>query len=78
ATIIVTSGNTEPLPIIDTPSATTTWAVGQQITFSGRATDLEDGNLPDSSLTWSLVIEHCATVNRDSCHEHHIQDWDGT
>ncbi len=35
-----------PTPVINTPTAGITWAVGQTINFSGSATDLQDGTLP--------------------------------
>jgi hypothetical protein len=47
--------------------------VGDTITFSGSATDAEDGQLPASSLSWSLVLHHCPST----CHTHVIQDFAG-
>ena len=41
--------------MINTPAAGTTWKVGDVITFSGSATDAQDGTLPASALTWELV-----------------------
>ena len=38
---------------IDTPAAGTTWTVGDTITFSGHATDAQQGTLPASALSWS-------------------------
>ena len=51
-TITVGTANTVPTPVIDTPSASLTWAVGDPIGFSGHATDAQDGALPASALTW--------------------------
>jgi hypothetical protein len=48
--------------------------VGDVITFSGHATDAQDGALPASALTWSLVLQHCP----DTCHEHPLQTFAGT
>jgi hypothetical protein len=42
-TITVGSGNTPPAPVIDAPSPSLTWAVGDTISFSGHATDAQDG-----------------------------------
>jgi PKD domain/Putative Ig domain len=67
--VIVSAGNSPPVPVIATPSSTTTWAVGQTIAFSGSADDGEGSPLPGSALTWSLVMHHCPS----SCHEHPIQ-----
>jgi glucose/arabinose dehydrogenase len=67
--------NTAPTATIDSPSSTTTWKVGDNISFSGSATDPQDGPLPASSLTWSLIMNHCPSQN--SCHQHVIQDFAG-
>jgi glucose/arabinose dehydrogenase len=77
-TIIVTAGNTPPLPVIDTPKAGSTWGVGDTINVSGHAADAEQGTLPGTSLSWSLTIQHCASGNIESCHAHPVEDWDGT
>jgi glucose/arabinose dehydrogenase len=74
-TITITPGNESPVAIIDTPVATTTWSVGQTITFTGHGTDPQQGNLPASALTWHLRMQHCETVS--SCHSHYLQDWTG-
>ncbi len=36
------------------------------ITFSGSATDAQDGTLPASALSWELVLQHCPS----NCHTH--------
>jgi glucose/arabinose dehydrogenase/PKD repeat protein len=68
-TITVGAGNTPPTPVIDSPSSSLTWAVGDTINFSGHATDTQDGPLPASALTWRLIIHHCTT----GCHTHTVQ-----
>jgi glucose/arabinose dehydrogenase/PKD repeat protein len=73
--VAVTVGNTPPTAIIDVPTTSLTWKVGDTIRFSGHATDPADGTLPASRLTWSLALEHCATAT--SCHEHPLQDFVG-
>ncbi len=65
--------NTPPVPVISTPIVGTKWKVGDPIAFSGSATDEQDGALPASALSWSLVMQHCPSI----CHEHTIQDWTG-
>jgi glucose/arabinose dehydrogenase len=77
-TVIVTAGNMPPVPVIDTPAQGATWAVGDDVKFSGHATDLDEGDLPGTSLTWSLTIQHCATLALESCHAHPITEWAGT
>ena len=72
--ITISVGNTPPSPVIDTPSAALTWAVGDLISFSGHATDSQDGNVPAAALTWDLILQHCTSLG---CHEHPQQSWTG-
>jgi glucose/arabinose dehydrogenase/PKD repeat protein len=71
----ITVGNTAPVTVIDAPAATLTWQVGQTISFSGHATDAQDGTLPASALTWKEIVHHCATPT--DCHTHLIQTFTG-
>ena len=64
-------GNDAPTAVID--AATTPWKVGQTITFSGHATDPEEGTLSASRLTWDLTLMHCPL----DCHEHPLQTFVG-
>jgi glucose/arabinose dehydrogenase len=73
ATVTVTVGNTPPTATITTPAAGTTWKVGDVITFSGSATDAQDGALPASALTWDLILHHCPS----NCHTHLVQSFSG-
>ena len=75
ASVTITVGNTAPVAVIDSPSATLTWQVGQTISFSGHATDAQDGALPPAALTWSVILHHCAT--QTNCHTHPIQTFTG-
>lgn len=69
APITITANNAPPTPVIDTPLSSLTWAVGDTISFSGHATDAQDGSLPASALSWTLIIQHCPS----NCHTHLIQ-----
>jgi glucose/arabinose dehydrogenase len=69
AELVVDASNAPPVPSIDTPDPSLTWAVGDTISFSGSATDPEDGVLPASALSWDIVMMHCPA----DCHEHVIQ-----
>jgi hypothetical protein len=71
--ITVGQGNTPPAPVIDAPTASLTWAVGDTINFSGHATDAQDGTLPASALSWSIILHHCTT----GCHTHLVQTFSG-
>ena len=57
ATLTVTS-NHRPEATIDTPVDGTTYAAGEEISFSGHGFDIEDGALAPSALTWELVFHH--------------------
>ena len=72
--LTISAGNTAPRATIDSPSSTT-WKVGDNISFSGSATDSQDGSLAASNLTWYLIMHHCSSQN--SCHEHVVQDFAG-
>jgi glucose/arabinose dehydrogenase len=75
ASVTVTAGNTAPTGVIDSPTSSLTWKVGDTINFSGHATDPQEGTLPASALTWSLIIHHCFTPT--DCHTHLIQTING-
>jgi glucose/arabinose dehydrogenase/PKD repeat protein len=74
SSVTIAAGNTPPVPVIDTPAASTTWKVGDVINFTGHATDTQSGTLGASALTWSLVLQHCPST----CHEHPLQSFSGT
>jgi glucose/arabinose dehydrogenase/PKD repeat protein len=71
--VTITVGNTAPTATILTPTAGTTWRVGDVIGFSGSATDAQDGTLPASALNWKLTMQHCPS----NCHAHDIQSFAG-
>ena len=58
ATVTIVVGNTPPTPTITSPASGATFAVGQSITLTGSATDIQDGTLPPSSLTWTVLRFH--------------------
>ncbi len=69
--------NTPPTATIS-PETPTLWSVGETINFTGSATDTEDGgSLPASSLSWSLVLQHCFQFDPTNCHGHSIESWPG-
>ena len=72
--MVITAGNAPPSATIGTPSASLTWKVGDVIAFSGSATDPQDGSLPPSALSWSLILHHCPS----NCHTHPLQNYSGT
>jgi glucose/arabinose dehydrogenase len=72
-TVTITAGNAPPTAVLEAPTDAFTWAVGEPVDFSGSATDTQDGALPASALSWSVVMHHCPT----NCHSHPIEDFDG-
>jgi glucose/arabinose dehydrogenase len=73
----ISAGNTPPEVSIGSPPPTTTWAVSESISFSGSATDAQNGTLPASALSWSLILHHCSPDDPSNCHEHPVQDFLG-
>jgi hypothetical protein len=72
--LTISAGNTRPTATISAPLSSTTWKVGDRLSFSGSATDQQDGTLSASKLTWSLILHHCP---ESVCHEHPVQDFAG-
>ncbi|HEY2958684.1 MAG TPA: PA14 domain-containing protein [Actinomycetota bacterium] len=73
--VTIAAGNSPPTAVIDAPAPTLTWRAGDTISFSGHASDPQDGALPAAKLNWSLILHHCATPT--DCHTHPVQDWTG-
>ena len=59
-TTSVTATNTAPSVTSITPSAGTTWSVGQTISYDATATDPQEV-LPSSAYTWLVERQDCAT-----------------
>ena len=71
--VTISVGNNPPAPVIDSPSSSLTWKVGDTIAFSGHASDPQDGTEPASRLSWTVVLYHCPS----NCHTHTIQTFSG-
>ncbi len=54
----IDSGNTAPEPTIQSPAAGQRFAVGETLTLTGSASDPEEGALPASSLSWTVIRHH--------------------
>lgn len=74
-TLQILVGTGAPTAVIDTPATNLSFKVGDQVSFSGHATDPQQGTLPASALTWRLLLQHCYAA--DNCHTHYVQEWDG-
>jgi glucose/arabinose dehydrogenase len=75
ADVTITSNNSAPTMTIATPTSAATWAVGDGISFSGSASDPQDGAVPASAITWTLTLQHCTTPS--TCHSHVVQTFTG-
>lgn len=73
--LVVSPGNSPPTVKIASPLSTLKFKVGQRISFSGSATDPEEGPLPAAALSWNLVIHHCTSGG--NCHEHADETFPG-
>jgi glucose/arabinose dehydrogenase len=69
ASIDITVGN-PPVATINTPASGATYNAGDAISFSGSATDEEDGILPASAFHWTVLFHH-------NVHTHPFQEYSG-
>ncbi|GIF64195.1 hypothetical protein Ais01nite_22300 [Asanoa ishikariensis] len=74
-TVQILVGTGAPTAVIDTPASNPNFKVGDAVSFSGHATDPQQGTLPASALHWQLLMQHCYAA--DNCHTHNVQEWDG-
>ncbi|QOV89161.1 PQQ-dependent sugar dehydrogenase [Humisphaera borealis] len=58
AVALTAVSNQYPTPTIGAPAATLKYVAGQSISFSGIGTDPEDGTVPASRMSWSVVFYH--------------------
>jgi glucose/arabinose dehydrogenase len=58
APIAIVSGNTAPVPSIAQPVNGSHYNAGDTIAYAGGATDDEDGAIPASGLSWTIVFHH--------------------
>jgi hypothetical protein len=63
ATLLVQPGNTPPVATIQSPAPAATFAVGQAVTLTGAGTDVQDGTLPASRLSWTVLLHHDTHVH---------------
>ena len=69
ATVNISAG-TPPVGTISTPAAGTKYDAGDTISFSGSATDLQDGTLPATAFKWVIMLHH-------NTHTHPFEEFDG-
>jgi PKD repeat protein len=59
-TVQIQAGNSPPVPVITVPASSDTFRVGQVVNLTGSATDPDDGALPASRLSWTVILHHNA------------------
>ena len=70
-------GTSAPVPVINSPTSTSLFRVGDTINFSGGATDVEDGTLSASQLQWDIVLVHGNSIDPTNTHTHALQSFTG-
>lgn len=56
--VLAVTSNKPPVATITTPATGATYTAATDLLFSGSARDEEDGALPPSAMTWSIVFHH--------------------
>jgi uncharacterized protein with LGFP repeats len=67
-TLAVVPDNYAPTLTLQTPPSGSTFAVGDTVALSASATDQEDGSLPATQTSWSVLLLHCPYSG--PCHTH--------
>ncbi|WP_432824871.1 LamG-like jellyroll fold domain-containing protein [Dactylosporangium sp. CA-092794] len=63
ATTTVTVGSMPPIPTITAPLNNTVYQPGQTVNYAGSATDPDQGPLPASALSWTVLLHHNTHVH---------------
>ncbi len=58
ATVVLSAGNTAPSVTITSPTPDQRFDVGEPLVLRGSATDAQDGTLPASALSWTVIRRH--------------------
>ena len=69
-TLSIQAGNTPPTANTTSPPANSHYDIGDTISFSGTASDAQDGAIPPSSMAWSVILNHCSDATYTICHTH--------
>ena len=63
ATKRITVGSTAPTVNILTPVNNALYSAGDTVSFTGTASDAEDGTLPDSAYKWTVAFHHADHIH---------------
>ena len=64
ATVPITLGSLPPVATIGVPAAGTPVRAGETVFYQGVATDLDEGRLPPTALSWTILLHHNDHVHR--------------
>jgi glucose/arabinose dehydrogenase len=71
STLVIQVGNTPPTATISTPADLSNYDIGDLISFTGSATDTQDGAEPPARMAWSVILVHCLNGDYTNCHVHY-------
>jgi glucose/arabinose dehydrogenase/chitodextrinase len=63
ASVPITVGSLPPSPVITSPADGTPVEPGQVVSYSGAASDPDDGALPGSALQWDILLHHNSHIH---------------
>ena len=66
-----------PIPTITLPAADVYAHAREMITFEGTANTFEGKPVEEASLSWRILINHCADASEWNCHQHIYQEVTG-
>ena len=64
ATVRIVVGGSPPTATIEVPADESLYRDGDTITVRGSATDIEDGAVPASGLSWNVVVHHATHIHQ--------------
>ncbi len=70
AVVRIFPGNRPPVPVILAPEKSQKFSVNQLLTLRGAATDPDSGPMPDTTLTWRMLVHHIPESNISTRHTH--------
>jgi hypothetical protein len=74
ARVTVYPGDAPPTALIEAPSASLEWAVGDSIYFAADGRNYKGEQLPTANFYWNVLIAHCPNPSEpENCHKHPLQ-----
>jgi len=74
ARVTVYPGDAPPKALIEAPSPSLEWAVGDEIYFAADGRNFKGEQLPTANFYWNVRIAHCPNPSEpENCHKHPLQ-----